>query len=120
MTVGEIISRVERSRPGCSVSLDDFLFEINKIYKEIYDNIISRHEGAGEFVKLSCENDTLFLPDPFVDLIKYRLMAMLDLENGDTTRYSNNMIVYNNLLLEYSDWYTRFHMPKQNARLRWN
>ena len=120
MTVGEIIQGVEKARPGCNLSLDDLLFEINSISKEIYDNIVSMHENCGEYRKLTSEAETIDIPDFYSDIFKYRLMAKIDIENTDITRYSNNMILYNNLLSSYKDWYTRNHIPKQKAKLRWN
>ena len=119
MTVAQMIRNIERSRPGCNLSLDEFLYEMNKVNKEVFENILSKHEGEKEYIPLLNDTDIINIPDAYTELFKYRILAFIDMENGDITRYSNDMILYNNLLSAYGDWYTRTHMPKQKAKLRW-
>ncbi|MBR5515570.1 MAG: hypothetical protein IKU52_05155 [Clostridia bacterium] len=119
MTVGDIIFSVEKSRPGCDYSMEFFLDEINRTWLDIHQNIISAHEGGCDYSEFTCAEDIIGVPNNYTDLFKYRLIALIDINNGDVKRYSNNMILYNNLLSAYGEWYTRNHIPKQKAKLRW-
>ena len=119
MTVGEAIRRAEKQRPGIRLTGDEYLSHLNRLEADIYSNIISRHEGAGEFALHTHEDDVLQVPDMYAELYKFYLLALIDIGNGDITRYSNNMVLYNNLLSLYSDWYTRNHMPLSFGKLGW-
>lgn len=119
MTVGEVIRRVEKSRPGSELSRNEFFDEINRCALDIYENIISRHENAYPRREYTDEGDELDVGDNYADIYVFRLIAKIDLSNGDITRYTNNMLLYNNLMSEYSDHYNRSNMPKSNARMRW-
>ena len=119
MTVGDIIRNTEKLRPGSEMSRSDMLSEINRTELDIYDNIILRHEGSGELRVYGDESDELSVPDNFAELYKFRLVAKIDLNNGDVTRYTNNMLLYNNLMSGYYDWYNRRYMPLSRTRLRW-
>lgn len=119
MTVKDIIAATEKQRPGCSVSISEYLEHINRIEADIYANIISKHEVPPEYNICTADTDILNVPDIYVQLYIFYILAQIDLGNGDITRYSNNMILYNNLLSEYKDHYTREHMPTQKAKVRW-
>ena len=119
MITGDVIKRVERQRPGCNMSVEDYISFLNILEEEIYSNIIARHEGDCPFVPHSGEEDELMLPDRYADIYCFYLFARIDLINGDVVGYTNNMILYNNLLDEFSRYYTRAHMPKVTGRIRW-
>ncbi len=119
MTVGEIIRSAEKQRPGSTLTAGEYLSYINRVEEDIFSNIISSHEGDSELKKCADDTDTLQVPDMYAEIYKFYILAQIDLQNGDITRYSNDMIMYNNLLSSYSDWYTRNHMPKSRGKLRW-
>ncbi|MBE6685823.1 MAG: hypothetical protein E7591_01165 [Ruminococcaceae bacterium] len=119
MTVGEIISNVEKQRPGCNLVRYDFIDEINRIETEIYENILSCHEGEHICYTVTLDSDTVSVPEMFCELYIYRILAKIDLHNGDIKRYTNNMLLYNNLMSSFTDWYNRGNMPKQRSKMRW-
>ncbi len=119
MTINDIIISVEQRRPGSCMAIEDYVSALNVIEADIYHNIIACHEGAGSFVAHSTAEDVLQVPDMYGDLYKFYILAQMDLANSDITRYSNNMILYNNMLSEYRDWYIRNHMPISHRRVRW-
>ncbi|MBQ4602050.1 MAG: hypothetical protein IJB24_04235 [Clostridia bacterium] len=119
MIIRDVIDRVEQQRAGCDISLEEYISCLNILEEDIYTNIISAHEGKAEFDAHTSEDDTLLVPDMYADLYSFWLFARIDLANGDIGGYTNNMILYNNLMDEYSRYYTRSHMPKTKGRVRW-
>lgn len=119
MTIGALICDLEKARPGSVLTLNDLFAEINRTAMDIYQGIFSRYEVTSSFKEYTDEDAVLDIPENFIGLYKYRLLANIDMNNGDITRYTNNMLLYNNLLNEFSDWYNRNHMPRQKAKLRW-
>ena len=119
MIIGDVIKNVERQKIGCNLAVDDYISCLNILESDIHTNIISTHEGAREFVFHACEEDTLLVPDMYADLYSFYLFARIDLANGDIGGYTNNMILFNNLMSEYSRYYTRNHMPKAKGKVRW-
>ena len=117
MIIGDIIKRVAQRRCGCDMSVADYISALNVLESDIYTNIISCHEGEKPWTEHSCEEDTLLVPDTYAELYTFYLLARIDLDNGDTLGYTNNMILYNGLMSEFSRYYTRSHMPKQRARI---
>ena len=119
MTVNDIITAAERLRPGSGMATDEYIGCLNRLEEDIYSNIIACHQGAMPFSLHTDISDVLQAPDMYADLYKFYILAQIDIANGDITRYSNNMILYNNLLSEYRDWYTRNHMPLVYGKLGW-
>ena len=120
MIISDVIKRVDDLRQGCDVSLCDYIYRLNVLESDIHGNIISRHEGSYGFVPHTSEDDELTVPDTYADLYVFYLLAHIDLANGDTHGYTNNMILYNSLISEFSRYYTRTHMPKQSTRIGWS
>ena len=40
---------------------------------------------------------------------------MIDLTNGELTKYNNHIELFNTVFVNYQRDYTRTHMPKQNG-----
>lgn len=119
MTVKTAIRNTEELRPGSGNGIEYYLEYLNALENDIYINIVSRYENAPASPAPLTEKSTLLVPDIYARLYVHYLCAQIDIANGDITRYSNNMILYNALLGEYSDWYIRNNMPKQNGKVRW-
>ncbi|MBR4882175.1 MAG: hypothetical protein IKU19_09580 [Clostridia bacterium] len=119
MTVKDVINRVEKERLGCNISIEEYISALNILEQDIFTNIISAHEGGAVFTAHTSEDEVLLLPDIYADLYSFWLFARMDLACGDTVGYTNNMILYNNLMSEYSRYYTRNHMPTQKGKVRW-
>ena len=117
MTIGDIIKKAGQRRRGCDMSVCEYIAHLNTLESDIYANIISCHEGAPELKTYTGEEDTLLVPDMYADLYTFYLLARIDLDNGDTVGYTNNMILYNGLMSEFSRYYTRNRMPLQRASI---
>ena len=90
-----------------------------KSTSRIYNNIIMLSDTSSEYTPLTTREDSLAVPDMYGSIYIHYITAQIDIANGDITRYSNNMILYNSILSAYSDWYIRTHMPEQRGKLRW-
>ena len=119
MKIRDIIDRVEAQRPGSDIPLEDYIQSLNILDEDIYTNIVSAHTDDRSFIPHSRDDDTLLVPDMYGDLYCFWLFARIDLANSDVGGYTNNMILFNNLMKEYSGYYTRNHMPRQRGRVRW-
>ncbi len=117
MTVSNIISQVEKQRGRGALNLEEYLWHINILEEEIYRNILSLYEGAPELICHTGEDEELLGDENYCELYKFYLMAKIDLENGDITRYSNNMILYNTLLDEYADYISRTRRFQKDTRI---
>lgn len=119
MIIKDVIDRVEKERRGCNISLEEYISCLNTLEEDIYVNVISRHERNVDFDRHINEDDELLVDDIYADLYCFWLFARIDLANGDIGGYTNNMILFNNLMGEYCRYYTRNHMPKAKGRVRW-
>ncbi len=119
MIIKDVIDRAESEHRGCNLSLEEYISCLNILEEDIYTNVISCHEGYTEFDGHTSEDDVLLVPDMYADLYVFWLFARIDLANGDVGGYTNNMILYNSLMGEYSRYYTRNNMPREKGRVRW-
>ena len=119
MTIKEVIDRVETQRTGRNISLEEYISWLNILEEDIFTNVISLHKDNASYDIHTTEDDSLLVPDMYADLYSFWLFARIDLANGDIGSYTNNMILYNNLIGEFSRYYTRTYMPKTKARIGW-
>lgn len=119
MTVKDVIEQVEKLRPGSNLSFEEYIHHLNCLESDIYSNIASGFENAKEMKSPEKREDDLLVPSMYASLYCHYIAAQIDIGNGDVTRYSNNMILYNALLSAYSDWCIRNYMPRQKGKVRW-
>ena len=119
MIIKDVISSVEKLRPGSMMSEEEYFSCINRLEELIYGNIISRYENTAKFDRHTDDSDTLLVPDMYGALYRHFLLAEIDLRNGDITRYTNNMILYNGMLSDFFDYCIRTRTPKQYGKVRW-
>lgn len=119
MYIKDVISAIEKTRPGLSPLAEECIEKLNILEEDIYCNLVSLCEDAPEYKELSDCEDELMVPDMYAELYIFYLMADIDRINGDITRYSNNMMLYNSLMSEYCNWYRRNHKPLQKGRIGW-
>ena len=84
----------------------------------IYEEIIKWHDThvtKPEPYDLEVDWDKdLLAPDPYSVLYIYYLAAQIDYWNNDMRRYANSMAMFNTAYMDFSSWYNRNYMPKQN------
>jgi len=58
----------------------------------------------------------LLVREPYTDVYLWWLCSQMDLVNAETDRYANDRTMFNSAWNQYSDWYTRTHMPIQKTK----
>lgn len=125
MTVGEVLALTDEIRPN---AFDENLkiTWLSELEGRIFNDIILTHEHdlveneEGELVEPTfagydetSENEELIAPDTYADLYRNYLFTMMDYSNGETERYTNSMLMFNNSFQQYADWFNRTHKPIQ-------
>ena len=82
------------------------------MFKEIFqthaDSPIDSFEG---YENVSPDTE-LLIPYPYCeDIYNYFLQKNIDKENGETAKYNQSVMLYNNAFLAFQNYYNRTHMP---------
>ena len=89
---------------------------LNTIEGRIYTDILEQaSDFEGKFLPFEEgeEERELMVPVPFTDVYLYYLAAMIDFYNGDSGRYNDTMVLYNQAWEDYAAYYRERHKPKQ-------
>lgn len=78
------------------------------------EEVEETEEGFGGYTEADI-NTTLIAEDTYADMYKYYVMAMIDFAAGETARYTNSMIMFNQAYSDYCHYINRTYMPKRNA-----
>lgn len=117
MTLKEAIAIVDGLKANQYSSAQKIKW-LNECDYGIFTSIISKHEGAPDaHVPYSDDdlNRELLVKAPHDVLYRHYLEMQIDLYNKELTNYNNSARLYNTALSEFSNWYTRNHMPCQRA-----
>ena len=119
----DIINAVDEIRPN-SIEIDQKVKWLARCDGMIWDHLIKTHEGGRHVHPFRGEEESdaeyvqLMIPEPHRAIYDYYLMAQIDLTNGDTARYDNDMILYNDALGKFAREWHREHMPRAQPRMR--
>ena len=119
MTVANIIAQVNQLKPNAYSQ--DFLVQwINEVEGMIFNELVknSRQGQGSEFTPIDyIENPDrqLYAPDTFGQLYVYYLMAKIDFADCETSRYNNDITMFNSEYQNFSAWYNRNNSPKNQT-----
>lgn len=120
-TLNDIITEVDELKPnnyGEGVKVGWLSNLEYRIVHEIFDTH-RYNEGETEVEFNGYTEDDLsaemLVKEPYSELYKSYLCAMIDFNNGETDRYQNSMIMFNSNFAAFSAYYNRTHMPKGQA-----
>ena len=115
MTINEVIDLLDQQKPN-AYSEKQKRHWLSQFEDMAFREVIETHEnGAEGFVKYDENTDgntQLLLDDGFADVYVQWLCAMIDFANQETSRYTNDMIMFNARYRDWSAWYNRTHMPR--------
>ena len=119
MTIIEAINRIDSLKPN-NYTQEDKLFWLSNLDGIIKTEIIDTHEGSENVTFNGYDVDTaldtvLLVPVPYDDIYLKWLEAQIDYTNGETQRYENSMIAFNNAYETFQRFYNRTHMPKSKS-----
>lgn len=118
MTVQEAISK---ARAAISTDLDDDIFVawLSNLDGHIFNNVVSRHEGAdlvahGPYTTADDMSTELMVAAPYSDdvYVEY-LKARINHHLSEIAKANNSMMLHNSELDKYAANYTRTHLPSQ-------
>lgn len=115
MKVREVLTAIDQMRPNAFTEGEKLHF-LNTIEGRIYREILEKAEDfAGEFLPFAEgeEERELIVPIPYTDIYTYYLAAMIDFYNGDSGRYNDTMVLFNQAWEDYGAYYRQTHKPKQ-------
>lgn len=117
-SVYEEVIRTKEDAPMKPV-LDTYQKETDEETGEVQEQPVES-EGVG-FVPYEygvSEERELLITSPYTECYITYLAAKIDFYNNDTVGYQNQMIMFNALYEQFTAWYTRNHMPKQENSIR--
>lgn len=115
MKVSEAINRVNSLKDN---AYDDETIKkfIEDCDKRIYREVIETHEQKQPITPYEKRyplnsDDELLADDTYCELYVFYAISQVDVFNGETERYANNMINYNSIYSDYKAYYNRNNMP---------
>ena len=113
MKIKELLDAVDQLKPNQYTysqkivwlkALDGIIWDkIKQFDGELKDNEPDPEDYTEDDMGLT----ELLLPDPYTEVYTWYVFAMIDVNNGETTRYTNDMIMYNTVFEEFLASYTR-------------
>ena len=116
MTLQEALSRTDELKDNMMSESTKIAF-LSEVEGMVHEQIIMRHEHTPEQAVCpeyddSTDRDTaLLVPNRYAMLYVYYLMSKIDMMNQEEDKEYNNRVRFENMWTEYSDHYTREHMP---------
>ena len=123
MTVGGVLALVDEIRPNQYDEKIKITW-LSELEGRIFNDIILTHEhelvedDEGNMVEPTflgysegSEDAELIAPDIYADLYRNYLLTQIDYSNGETDRYTNSMLMFNNSYSQFESWYNRTHKP---------
>ena len=116
MTIADVIARVDNLKPN-RFDMSDKIRWISEIDGRIKTEIIDTHEGDEGIVFEGYNEDTdtdtvLLVPFPYDDIYIRYLDMQIDYANGETAKYANSSVLFNEAYSTYYRYYNGRHMPK--------
>ncbi|MCI1958792.1 MAG: hypothetical protein LKJ25_04110 [Clostridia bacterium] len=95
---------------------DDYKIKwISELDGHIFNEIISQtntSETFSGYKKGADEETELFAPFPYDNIYAAYIISKIDYLNGETTKYNNDLITFNQIWEDFAAWYKRKHISK--------
>lgn len=119
MTIIEAINRIDGLKPNI-YSQSEKVRWLSQLDGFVKNDIVDTHEGSDAITFSGYDDETsidtvLLIPSPYEDVYIHYLEMKIDYSNGETIKYNNSAMMYNNAYSSFEKWYNRTHMPKQNG-----
>lgn len=115
----DVISYVDKA---CNNTIDQDLKlkYLEWLDQQIARELIDTHEEAGNVIQEAgayTAMTELLVPEPYAQLYFYYLQSKIHLALGETGRYQNMAVLYENAYGDYAKEYHRTHMPKHEIKV---
>ena len=115
MTLGDVLQRVQRDRPG-EVTEDEMCAWITQLDVRFYQEQVLRHEGGDQVAQPAYTAQTsretqLLIPCPWDEVYIHHLYACVDYRLGEIDRYNNSAALFTEAWSDACRAWRRTHMP---------
>ena len=114
MTISQAIDMVDQERPNAYPEKTKRIW-LEQMDKMAWREILSTHENAPEepagYFEEEAGDKELLIPEDYKLVYIYWMFAMMDYRNQETTRYTNDMIMFNQVYADFGNFWNRTHMP---------
>lgn len=115
MKISEVIAKLDSLKPN-AFAMEDKIGWINELEGRIKKEIVDTHEAAEpvEFDGYAGEESleqVLIAPAPWDNVYLRWLECMVDYYNGESARFANSRILFNDSYADFAAWYNRTHRP---------
>lgn len=123
MTLQEVLAKVDELKANLMSDSTKTGF-VNEIEARIHEEVIMKHEHTEEQEVCPEYNDAtdpqtvMLAPTRFGMLYVYYVMGKIDMMNREIEEENNNNARFMTEYRNFTDWYTRNHMPLQPADYR--
>ena len=124
MTLQQALDLADEMKPNM-MKRDVKIKHLLDLEQMIYEEILLKHEHEEEQeVPPDYDDETdpgtvLLVPDPYSKVYWKWLIAQIDVQNQEDTRFNIDMAHFDNAYAEMSAWWNRTYMPiQQNRELR--
>ena len=112
MTVQEAIIKANKDNSGISEA--DFISWLSDLDGQIYNDVLSGHEGAVAPDPVYDTNTALLVPAPYAnDIYVEYLRARIYLSLQEAVKYNNCLMAHKEALSSFAAHYLRTHKPIQ-------
>lgn len=114
MTINEAIIKADRMCAANQYTRNEKIEWLNALDTQIKQEIIDIREDADKVQFLGYTEDTdddteLLVGVPYHELYIFYLASQITLYNGDTRKYNTYLSSYNEMLLQFRNYYNRQH-----------
>jgi hypothetical protein len=116
MRIIDAIGRIDRLKPN-GYQMQDKIWWLSTLDGRIKTELIDTHEDGKDFKAYADDIDPtteMLVPAPYDNIYVYWLEAQIDYANGEYSKYSNSMSMFNEAYQAYEKYYNRTHKPKGN------
>lgn len=118
MTANEIIKEVDLQRAGHELNYDSLCSFIAELEERIFSELVSTHKNSDNIEYTGVTADTVLIaPGRYKDMYVFWVLAKIDYIRQDTARYTNNMIMFNQMYADFANYWNRTYLPLQKYRL---
>ena len=122
MTLQAMLDKIDEMKPN-TMSTTLKIGYISQIEGKIHNEILMKHEHDEEdetcptYDENTNRNTTeLLVPDAYADVYLYYVKTKIDEQNQEEDKENNDQIRFANAWDDFSNYWTREHMPLQPAR----
>ena len=120
MTIQEAIDRIDMLKPNKFPDRQKVAW-LSDLDGMVFREVFLAHEGMKPGTTFDgYDQDTrmdteLLVKEPYVDIYQHYMATQMDLANAESSKYGQDMVLFNNAWTTFGDFWRRGHMPIQRV-----